>query len=379
MRSDSSLTIAVASTQRKWYGGEEEVYLLAQGLRRYGHRAHILARGGGALAERMKSEGFAVGEFFGNGRSPWGLWQIRRHLRRIRPDVLQYNDPHALTAAGLASVGLGIPVRIAMRHVSLPIHAPWRFHAFSDRVVCVSHAVAEVCQAAGLPPSMTRVVFASTDPREVRGGNRGHGRLAAAVGSDDLMILVVASLKEPKGHSFLFDAMPPVLKRFPNARLVLAGDGEQRESLQSQAARLQFGEQVRFLGYRRDVPDLIRAADLLVLPSYAGEGLPVTLMDAMFAGVPVVTTTAGGIPDLTQSDDPQGEPLAWVVPPRDSGALAEAIIQALGDPAERSRRADRARRRAERLFTPERMVDAFLEVYREVQMAKHEGRSTNAE
>ena len=363
---DSPLKIAIVSTQRKWYGGEEEVYLLAQGLRRCGHQVHILARRAGELAGRMKAEGFAVGEFAGNGRNPLAVWQIRRQLRRLRPDVLQYNDSHALTAAGLASWDLNVPVRVAMRHVSLPIRSPWRFRAFSDRVICVSHAVADVCRDAGLAAEMLRVVFAVTDPEKVRAGNRRQGRVAASVADDQPMVLVVASLNEHKGHAFLFDALPAVFDRYPTAAVVLAGNGPQRQSLQIQAKRLGIDERVRFLGYRRDVPDLIQAADLLVLPSFAGEGLPVTLMDAMFAGVPIVTTAVGGVADLTGSDEPQSEPVAWVVPLRDSTALSTAILETLGSPEERVLRADRARRRAERLFTPERMVEATLAVYREV-------------
>jgi glycosyltransferase involved in cell wall biosynthesis len=363
---DSSLRIAIVSTQRKWYGGEEEIYLLAQGLRRRNHQVHILARRGGALAERMKAEGFGVGEFAGNGRNPLALWQIRRQLRRIRPDVLQYNDSHALTAAGLASWGLNIPLRIAMRHVSLPIRSPWRFRRLSDCVVCVSHAVADVCRDAGLAADTLRVVFAVTDPEKIRAGDRRRGRLAVGVADDQPMILVVASLNEHKGHAFLLEALPEVFKHFPTALVVLAGDGPRNEPLQLQTTRLGIEGRVRFLGYRRDVPDLIRAADLLVLPSFAGEGLPVTLMDAMFAGVPIVTTAVGGVADLTGSDEPGCEPVAWVVPLRDSGALGRALLESLGNAEQRALRADRARQRAERLFTPDRMVDAMLAVYQEM-------------
>jgi glycosyltransferase involved in cell wall biosynthesis len=80
----------------------------------------------------------------------------------------------------------------------------------------------------------------------------------------------------------------------------------------------------------------------------------------------LVTTATGGIADLTGSNDPQGEPVAWVVPPRDGTALGAAILEALDSPDQRTLRADRARRRAERLFTADRMVDAMLEVYREM-------------
>jgi len=325
-----------------------------------------MARRDGAMAERMEAEGFEVVAFSGGGRGPRAIWQMRRALRRLRPDVLHYNDPHALTAAGLASVGLGIPARIAMRHVSWPIHSPWRFRRLSDRVVCVSNAVAGVCRSAGLPPDMLRVVFECTDPQKVRAGNRRQGRLAAGVSDDRPMILVVASLNEHKGHAFLLEALPTVFGRYPNAAVVLAGDGPQKESLQLQARQLKVEDRVQFLGYRKDIPDLIRAADLLVLPSLAGEGLPLTLVDSMFAGVPFVATAVGGIDDITGGDASAGEPVAWVVEPRDSTALAAAIIEALDNPEQRALRADRARLRAERFFTADHMVDAMLAVYREV-------------
>ncbi len=359
-----SLTIAIVSTQREWYGGEQQIWLLAQGLRRRRHNVQILARRGGKLAERMRDDGFAVGEFSGNGRSPLALWQIRRLLRRMRPDVLQYNDSHALTSAGLASYGLRIPVRVGMRHVLWPIRSPWRFRAFCDRMACVSNAVAEVCRASGLPPEMLRVVFAATDPENVQSGDPHQGRRAADVNEDRPMLLAVAGLNENKGHAFLLDAFVAVLARYPNAALVLAGDGPLRERLQRQCEQLGIDASVRFLGYSRDVPDLVQAADLLVLPSLA-EGLPVTLMDAMFAGVAIVATAVGGVVDLLGTGEQRDEPVAWMVPPSDSAALATAIIEALADPPQRVLRAQRARLRAEQLFTADHMVDAMLALYRE--------------
>ncbi len=337
----STLKIAIVSTQREWYGGEQQVWLLAQGLRRRGHHVHILARRGGKLVAGMKADGFAVCEFAGNGRNPRALWQIRRHLRRLHPDVLQYNDPHALTAAGLASVGLAIPVRLGMRHVLWPIRSPRRFRAFCDYVVCVSEAVAEACRASGLPPEMLRVVFAATDPEKARSGNRQQGRRAADLDDHRPMLLVVAGLNENKGHAFLLDAFTTVLARHPDAFLVLAGDGPLRDPLQRRCEQLGIAQSVRFLGYRRDVPDLIAAADLLVLPSLA-EGLPVTLLDATFAGTAIVATAVGGVAGLFGGDSCRDEPMAWTVPPADSAAMAAAIVAALDDPSDRALRAHRA-------------------------------------
>jgi glycosyltransferase involved in cell wall biosynthesis len=145
----------------------------------------------------------------------------------------------------------------------------------------------------------------------------------------------------------------------------LAGDGELRETLQQQAERLGLLPRVRFLGYRDDVPDLIHAADLFVLPSHL-EGLCTTLIDVMLAGRTIVTTTAGGIPDLVGVHDTDGPPVAWLAPPRNPTALAETILRALASADQCAVMRERARLRAERFFTADRMVEATLAVYREV-------------
>ena len=140
----------------------------------------------------------------------------------------------------------------------------------------------------------------------------------------------------------MLEALPAVIQKLPNAVLALAGDGELHETLRRQAEQLGVLPHVRFLGFRDDVADLIHAADLFVLPSHL-EGLCSTLIDVMLAGRPIVTTTAGGIPDLLGRDEPGGEPVAWLVPPRNGPALAEAILQALASPDRCAAMPDRAR------------------------------------
>ena len=366
-----SLTVALVSTQERWHGGEEQARLLALGLRGAGGRCAILARRGGAFARRMVAAGFEVTEFLANGRSPWALWQIRRHVRRIRPDVLHYNDSHAITSGGLASIGQKIPARIAARRLDFDVRWPARYRMLCDRVICVSRAVADVCLRCGIPQRMLRVVHDGVDPARVASGCRERGRRALGAADDDTLLLCVAKLTDHKGHAFLLDGMPAVLQAEPRALLLLAGDGELREELEGRARRLGIERQVRFLGYRDDVPDLIHAADLFVFPSHM-EGMGSTLIDVMLAGIPIVTTTAGGIRDVTGSDDPRVEPTAWAVPPRNPPALAAAILEALASPERRAQHADRARRRALALFTADHMVEATLGVYREFLDARGE-------
>ena len=361
----TSTKVVLASTRPNWYGGEEQLRLLAEGLRSRGHEVRLLARRGGIFAQRMRAEGFAVLEFSGHGMSPAALWSMRRCLRRFGPHVLHYNDSHAATSAGLAAAGLRIPARIAARRVDFPLHSARPYRWFSDRVVCVSQAVSRVCRTGGIPAAMLRVVHDGVDPARARSGDRRRGRQSLGLANDDLLLLTVANLTDHKGHRFLLDALPAVIQRFPRLTVALAGDGELREALEQQAERLGLRSHVRFLGYRNDVPDLIHAADLFVLPSHL-EGLCTTLIDVMLAGRAMVTTTAGGIPDLVGRNDVDGEPVAWLAPPRDPAALAATILRALSSADQSAVLRERAQLRAERLFTADRMVEATLAVYREL-------------
>lgn len=362
--SESDLTIALVSTQRHWHGGEEQARLLGVGLRRRGCRCVVLARRGGAFAERMAAEGFEVVAFVGGGRNPAALWQMRRALRRVRPDVLHYNDSHAIIGAGVASLGLYIPATIAARRVDFPLRSPRPYRCFCDRVVCVSHAVRRVCREGGVPEAMLRVVHDGVDPARVASGDRRRGRQSLGLADDQTLLLTVAKLTDHKGHRFLLEALPEVIQRVPNAVVALAGDGELRETLECQAEQLGVQSHVRFLGFRDDVYDLIHAADVFVLPSHL-EGLCSTLIDVMLAERTIVTTTAGGIPDLVGGDEAGGPPVAWMVPPRDPKALSEAILRALASPEECARMQKPARQRAEERFTADSMVEATLAVYQD--------------
>lgn len=131
-----------------------------------------------------------------------------------------------------------------------------------------------------------------------------------------------------------------------------------------QAVRLRIEDSIRWLGHRHDIPDLIQAADVFAMPSL-NEGLCSTLIDAMFAGLPIVSTSAGGIPELLQRGD-GAEPHAIMIEPANSGALAGAIIEQLESPRQARSMAKRARDFAFEKFTSNAMIEGTLAVYRSV-------------
>jgi len=365
----SQLAVGIVSTQKGWRGGEEQALLLAEGLRSRGHCCQILALHGGRFAERMAAEGFDVQTFSGSRFNPVTLWNVRNLLKRNYYDVLHFNDAHALTIAGMASQGLQVPVRVMARRVDFDIRSPSRYRRICDRVICVSQAVSDVCFRCGIPLDQLCVVHDGVDPKRVASGDRSRGRRALELSDDRPLLLVVSSLTDHKGHRFLLDAMPQVLANYPRVQLALAGSGELLEALQSQAAGRGIGEAIRFLGFRKDVPDLIHAADLVVQPSHL-EGLCSSLIDVMLAGRPIVATTAGGIPELLGPLETDRQPVSWLVPPRNPGALAEAICDALADADQCEVYSWQAQRRAFAEFVADRMVDRTLAVYQDILAAK---------
>jgi glycosyltransferase involved in cell wall biosynthesis len=181
-------------------------------------------------------------------------------------------------------------------------------------------------------------------------------RTALIRGRSDYVVLTPARLHPQKGHVYLLAAAAQV----PEATFVLAGDGPLRLELEAQASALGIAERCVFLGERSDVPDLLAAADLLVLPSLF-EGLPLSVLEAMAAERPVVATAIGGTDEAVVH-----EQSGLLVPPRDPVALASAIQRLRTDPGLARRLASAGRGRVEREFSSEITAGRVMQIYDEV-------------
>ena len=186
----------------------------------------------------------------------------------------------------------------------------------------------------------------------------GHDvRAELGIPPDAPLIGAVAVLRPQKALDVLLEATARVRERFPELRVLLAGDGDERGQLEALAASLNLGETVIFLGRRTDVPDVLAALDISVSSSDF-EGTPLALMESMGAAVPIVATGVGGTPDLIE-DGVHG----LLVPPRDPAALAGAIEELLADPERRGEMGRRGRERRRTEFEIEVAAQRFGELY----------------
>jgi glycosyltransferase involved in cell wall biosynthesis len=233
----------------------------------------------------------------------------------------------------------------------------------ADALVAVSSAAATSWAAlARVPEARVRVIPNGIEverfDRADLAARRGALRAGLGLTERDDAILVLAVLREGKGHEVLLRALTTLRGSRPTARLLVAGAGEREAELRRLASPL--GDAVAFLGHREDTPELLAAADVVALPSFA-EALPTALVEAAAAGKPAVATRVGGTPDVVV-DGVTG----WLVPPRDADALARALGQALADPARAAAMGEAARARARERFTLDAQVDATLRLWQEV-------------
>jgi glycosyltransferase involved in cell wall biosynthesis len=298
-------------------------------------------------------------------------WRLSRLIKRLGPDVVHAHDPHAVAMAGLAlsmSTQPSTPPLVASRRVDFHLRrsamSRWKYRQVAC-FICASEAIRRMLVSDGVPEAQTVTVHEGIDVER--------GRAAPAAKLHEELFLPhqapvvgnVAALVPHKGQRHLVEAAGLVVRQVPDARFVIAGEGELRPALERQIKDHRLEKHVLLAGFRPDVLSLHKAFDLFVMSSIT-EGLGTSLLDAMAAGKPIVATSAGGIPEVV-TDGVNG----FLVPPRDHHAMAAAIVRLLKDPALRQRMGDAGYSRVCDQFSAERMLKETAKVYdRVIEVAR---------
>ena len=257
----------------------------------------------------------------------------------------------------------------------MPAYQGWADRAlarWTDRAIAVSGSTRDfLVRERHVPAERVRVIWngapllefapvARDRAREVR-ATLGLPREARVVGS-------IGRLNEQKGHRYLLDAAPAVLRAHPDARFLIVGDGDLAEPLRRQAQALGLADRVVFAGHRGDVPEMLGAIDVLCLPSLY-EGTPLALFEAMAAGKAIVASAVDGCAEVL-ADGTTG----LLVPPRDPAALGAAVVRALGEPG-LLERLEKAAREASRDYDIDTTVRRIESLYDEVLAERRPARA----
>ena len=345
-------------------GAERMAALLARGLHDLGQTVTVVslfASTGSWIEADLRAAGVEV-RFLDKrpGLDPRMILALARVLRALHPDVV-HTHLHTLKYAWPASLAAGRPAVVHTVHnlaeheverVSRVVHGA----AFRAGVVpvAIGGAVARSLEAEYGRPVPQRIPngipVAAFRPAA---GARAAVRAELGLGDDDPVWLTAGRLNPQKNHAILLEAFARVGGA---ATLLIAGEGELRDALHAQAAGLGVGERVRFLGVRGDLPRVYAAADAFVLAS-SWEGNPLVVMEAMAAGLPIVATAVGCVPELVPAE------AGALVPPGDAAALAAALTALLADPAAARRQGAAAAALAVARFDAAVMARAYFRLF----------------
>jgi glycosyltransferase involved in cell wall biosynthesis len=356
------------------YGAERVVATLASRRSRERFEVSVVslyAETPGTLAAPLREEG--VGIFHLGKRRGLDVRMFHRLfgvLREVRPDVVHTHNyvlRYVLPPALLHNPPLMVHTIHNVAHLEVDRFGMWlQSRAFS-------HGVHPVVIAEAAATSFEQV-YRTSRPPLIRNGidvarysaaaaSRDAWRADNGFSSEDLLFLCVARFYLQKNHKTLLEAFASGPARIPNAKLVLAGDGGLRDEIGRQVRDLGIAGKVHFLGRRADIPEVLAACDVFALASL-WEGNPLSVMEAMAAGLPVVVTAVGGVPELVASET-QG----ILVPPGDPQALSTALLRLATDPAMRRAMGLAAAKRAQSEFDDRNMVEAYESLYDELLSA----------
>jgi glycosyltransferase involved in cell wall biosynthesis len=361
--------------EMQWRGGQNQALLILKGLHERGPAAELVAAKGSALGQRAEAAGVPV-HYVSRGlfRIP-AARKTRELLRSGRFDLVHANEAHAVTAAWLALGGerssSAVPFVIS-RRVGYPIGksrvALARYNR-AARIVANSKWVAEQAAACGIPRDKLTVVYegAEIPPRltpEQKQAARTHWKISPHAP----LLGCVGVLSPDKGQEWLIRALVQVHREFPEAKLLLAGDGPCRKRLEVLARELGIADAVLFAGFVADVESVYAALDVFLLPSFF-EALNNSLLAAMAYEIPSIAFNRGALGEIIE-DGQSG----LLVSGPDVSEISSTIMRLLRGSQLAHQLGESGRTRVEQHFSADKMVDGILHVYETILAKSHIGR-----
>src|SRR2546423_30451 len=290
------------------------------------------------------------------------LFVLRRLMKARAVSLIHTHSSVDSWLGALAARSLRRPV-VRSRHVSIRIRSRLALvYRLADRVVTSGEAVRAIVVGAGLPAGRVVSIPPGVDTRRFHPGVSGKTvRDELGLAADQPLVGLVANIRGSKGHNVFLEAAREVLQRRPDARFLVVGDGVGRVEVRRRVGAMGLEAAVTLTGFRRDIPEVMAALDVLVLPSIRSEATSQVIPQAFAVGTPVVASTVGGSPELVRDGE-----TGRLVPPGDARALAAAVLELVSDPA-RARALGRA---GQRLIADRHSLDASMalttSVYREL-------------
>ena len=348
-----------------WGGQELRVLNEALGMARRGHQVRLAApRQSRIYAEALK-RGLPACAVPIERKTIAGYRALRSFLSAEAVDIVNTHSSTDSWLTALACIGLrNAPAVVRTRHISAPIPSNmgtrWLYRRAAARIVTTGEALRlQVVRETAADPARVVSIPTGIDLAHFQAGDRLASRAALGLAADDFLVGIVATLRSWKGHRYLLDALAMIDDGHLKVVIVGAGPGE--TNLRRQAQALGIADRVIMAGQREDVVPWLQSFDTFVLPSYANEGVPQAIMQAMACGLPIITTNVGAIGEIARDGV-----TAMMVPPQDPEALAAAMVRLRDDAPLRERLGRAAIIEALARFSADIMLTRMEAIFRDV-------------
>lgn len=346
-----------------WGGQERRVLAELLGFRARGHKVGVLAPERATIFAKAVKHDLPRATLAENRWAfPVAVVSTARWLRAFRADVVNTHSSRDGWIVGLAARMARVPLVIRSRHFDVPVANPALsrhvYATLADHLITTSPKVAADFRAlfhlsedrvTAIPTGVDVAMFSPAGPKAAFEFS------AEATGP---LVGIIGVIRHAKGHAVLFEAMKLLGERGLPLRCVVVGDSANRAGLERRVVELGLSKRVLFAGERDDVPAILRALDVLAIPSLH-EAIPQVGLQALATKTPIVASKVGGIPSIIRPGE-----TGRLCAPQDVASLASALREALSDPAATQAMCERGRVLVEREHTVENMLDRLEEIYR---------------
>ena len=346
-----------------WGGQEIRILEESRGLIQRGHQVSVACPAHARMTTEAARFGVPVTTLPIEFKTVAGFLALRRHLAEAHPDGVNTHSSADSWLVALACATLSTaPAIVRTRHISAPVSGNfanrWLYRQARGVATTGESLRRHLLDTLGLDPERVTSVPTGIDPQRFAPTDKAAAKAALGLDPRQRHIGIVATLRSWKGHLFLLDAFAQLNR--PGLQLLIVGEGPMREPITEKIAALGLGGRVTLTGQRTDPERWLQALDIFCLPSYANEGVPQAILQAMLCALPIVTTPVGAILEAVSDNSS-----ALVVAPRDAGALASAVGRLLDDPGLAAALGATARRRASADFSKDTMLDRMEAIFRQ--------------
>ncbi|MDP3296460.1 MAG: glycosyltransferase family 4 protein [Thermodesulfovibrionia bacterium] len=364
------LTILHTESSIGWGGQEIRILHESIGMIKRGYRVIIAAPEGSNIFKRARGVSINTFPTYFQKKNPISILKVLSIINREKVDIV---NTHSSSDSWVTSIAARLsrvrPKIIRTRHLSTPISRSFLsrilYDVLPDAVITTGEEIKQIMvndngfDGSKIFSIPTGIDLERFNPTEVKPAFQANGFSVGMIGV----------LRSWKGHRYLIEAVPQILKDIPDAVFYIVGDGPQRENIKNLIQEFSLEEKIFMLGYREDIPEVLASLDVIVHPSYANEGVPQSILQAMAMEKPVAASNAGAIKEVVIDGE-----IGFLIEPKNVTQLAEKVIELYKVPELRIKFGKEGRKYVEKDFPIGKMLDKIESLYKFLEDKSESGK-----